>query len=146
MWHMCSQRLLASRSSAMLCHAVLCCGVGCSLLNCQTTFPLGRMLCAVLCCDGCRRLEYRPHNISWADVEAEAKTGKTFVSPYPDREGRPVVIMRPRWVGGVKKLPTQGKCAMLACDNTLTTLKLPHLACPQSIVCKSTQPDRRSLQ
>lgn len=43
-----------------------------------------------------RRLEYRPHSICWADIEAEAKTGKTFVSPFPDREGRPVVIMRPR--------------------------------------------------
>lgn len=42
------------------------------------------------------RLEYQPHAISWADVEAEARTGKTFVSPYPDKEGRPVVIMRPR--------------------------------------------------
>lgn len=43
-----------------------------------------------------RRLEYRPHDIAWSEVEAEALTGKTFVSPYPDREGRPVVIMRPR--------------------------------------------------
>jgi hypothetical protein len=43
-----------------------------------------------------RRLEYGPHSISWGDVEAEALTGKTFVSPFPDREGRPVVIMRPR--------------------------------------------------
>jgi hypothetical protein len=34
----------------------------------------------------------------WHQVEKEAETGKTFVSPYPDKEGRPVVIMRPRSV------------------------------------------------
>eukprot|EP00882_Tetradesmus_deserticola_P003067 GHRQ01003256.1.p1 GENE.GHRQ01003256.1~~GHRQ01003256.1.p1 ORF type:complete len:298 (+),score=113.14 GHRQ01003256.1:180-1073(+) len=42
------------------------------------------------------RLETRPQEIVWAQVEQEAETGKTFVSPYPDKEGRPVVVMRPR--------------------------------------------------
>jgi hypothetical protein len=42
------------------------------------------------------RLSYRPHALRWADVEGEAATGKLFVSPHPDREGRPVVVMRPR--------------------------------------------------
>jgi polyribonucleotide 5'-hydroxyl-kinase len=51
-----------------------------------------------VCAHDCarRRLEYRPHDITWEAVAAEAVTGKTFVSPYPDKEGRPVVIMRPR--------------------------------------------------
>lgn len=42
------------------------------------------------------RVEQRPHAISWSSIEAEAASGKNFVSPFPDREGRPVVIMRPR--------------------------------------------------
>lgn len=42
------------------------------------------------------RLEYRPHDISWSEVQQEALTGKTFVSPHTDKEGRPVVIMTPR--------------------------------------------------
>eukprot|EP00775_Hariotina_reticulata_P009392 gene9392-9555_t len=42
------------------------------------------------------RLETRPQEIMWHQVEKEAETGKTFVSPYSDKEGRPVVIMRPR--------------------------------------------------
>ena len=46
----------------------------------------------------CRRLETRPHAITWEQVEREAATGKTFVSPFPDRERRPVVMMRPRCV------------------------------------------------
>jgi hypothetical protein len=42
------------------------------------------------------RLDAKPHAITWADVEAEAASGKNFVSPFPDRAGRPVVLMRPR--------------------------------------------------
>ncbi|WIA18642.1 hypothetical protein OEZ85_003348 [Tetradesmus obliquus] len=42
------------------------------------------------------RLETRPQEIVWAQVEKEAETGKTFVSPHADKEGRPVVMMRPR--------------------------------------------------
>jgi hypothetical protein len=41
-------------------------------------------------------METRPQEIVWAQVEKEAETGKTFVSPHPDKEGRPVVMMRPR--------------------------------------------------
>jgi len=33
-------------------------------------------------------------------VQQEALTGKTFVSPHTDKEGRPVVIMTPRCVWG----------------------------------------------
>jgi polyribonucleotide 5'-hydroxyl-kinase len=42
------------------------------------------------------RLSFKPHALTWADVEREAATGKLFVSPHPDIDGRPVVIMRPR--------------------------------------------------
>ncbi|KAF8064679.1 pitC [Scenedesmus sp. PABB004] len=42
------------------------------------------------------RLATKPQEILWAAVEKEAETGKTFVSPHHDTEGRPVVVMRPR--------------------------------------------------
>jgi len=42
------------------------------------------------------RVAYRPDSLAWSDVASEAATGKLFVSPHPDREGRPVVVMRPR--------------------------------------------------
>jgi hypothetical protein len=48
-----------------------------------------------------RRVEAQPHLITWSMVAEEAASGKNFVSPYPDREGRPVVTMRPRWGGAL---------------------------------------------
>jgi len=42
------------------------------------------------------RLETKPHLITWDMVEKEAKTGKTFVSLFHDKNSRPVVVMRPR--------------------------------------------------
>ncbi|GBF97732.1 hypothetical protein Rsub_10896 [Raphidocelis subcapitata] len=42
------------------------------------------------------RVEAAPHAIGWESVQAEAASGKNFVSPFPDLEGRPVVTMRPR--------------------------------------------------
>eukprot|EP00878_Enallax_costatus_P038091 GHUV01043242.1.p1 GENE.GHUV01043242.1~~GHUV01043242.1.p1 ORF type:complete len:239 (+),score=55.01 GHUV01043242.1:696-1412(+) len=42
------------------------------------------------------RLETKPQEIQWSQVEKEAETGKTFVSPHPDKHGQPVVVMRPR--------------------------------------------------
>lgn len=42
-----------------------------------------------------RRRTYKPHDITWDSIAAEA-TGKQFVMPILDREGRQIVIMRPR--------------------------------------------------
>jgi hypothetical protein len=42
-----------------------------------------------------RRRTYKPHQITWEDIEAEA-TGKQFVMPCTDKHGRTVVVMRPR--------------------------------------------------
>lgn len=47
----------------------------------------------------CRRLEYKPHLIRWKDVVMEADTGKHFVYHANDKQGRPIVMMRPRCVG-----------------------------------------------
>lgn len=56
------------------------------------------VLCACICCLVCRRLDTKPQEIQWSQVEKEAETGKTFVSPHPDKNGQPVVVMRPRCV------------------------------------------------
>lgn len=45
----------------------------------------------------CRRTSYKPHRIQWQDVEEEAKTGKLYVAEAADKDGRPVVVMRPRY-------------------------------------------------
>ncbi|KAK9906620.1 hypothetical protein WJX75_005131 [Coccomyxa subellipsoidea] len=41
------------------------------------------------------RKSYQPHEISWDSIADEA-TGKQVIAPCPDRDGRTVVIMRPR--------------------------------------------------
>ncbi|GAX82158.1 hypothetical protein CEUSTIGMA_g9586.t1 [Chlamydomonas eustigma] len=42
------------------------------------------------------RLEYKPHLLRWDDVKVEANSGKHFLYPAPDKQGRPIVMMRPR--------------------------------------------------
>lgn len=42
------------------------------------------------------RAEYRPDRLTWERVNAEAARGKLFILEHPDKEGRPVVLMRPR--------------------------------------------------
>lgn len=41
------------------------------------------------------RENYKPHDITLDDIEAEAATGKMYIAPYFDKEDRPVVVMRP---------------------------------------------------
>ena len=43
-----------------------------------------------------RRRTYKPHEITWDSIASEA-TGKQFVMPVEDKEGRQIVVMRPRW-------------------------------------------------
>ena len=42
------------------------------------------------------RAEQLPDSVTWDDMEAEAARGKVFVLDNPDKEGRPIVFMRPR--------------------------------------------------
>lgn len=42
------------------------------------------------------RLDFKPHAITWGMVEEEARREKTFMSPYSDKQGRPVFVMRVR--------------------------------------------------
>ncbi|XP_042030495.1 phosphatidylinositol transfer protein 3-like [Salvia splendens] len=41
------------------------------------------------------RQDYKPEEICWDDVAGEAETGKIYKSNYKDRNGRPVLVMRP---------------------------------------------------
>ncbi|KAG6394828.1 hypothetical protein SASPL_145418 [Salvia splendens] len=41
------------------------------------------------------RHDYKPEEICWDDVAGEAETGKIYKSNYTDRNGRPVLVMRP---------------------------------------------------
>uniref|UniRef100_A0A803ME30 CRAL-TRIO domain-containing protein n=1 Tax=Chenopodium quinoa TaxID=63459 RepID=A0A803ME30_CHEQI len=41
------------------------------------------------------RLEYKPEHICWEDVACEADSGKVYRSTSVDKEGRPVLVMRP---------------------------------------------------
>ncbi|XP_078437321.1 uncharacterized protein LOC144707915 isoform X2 [Wolffia australiana] len=42
------------------------------------------------------RSEYKPEEIQWHDVAKEGETGKAYKASFQDREGRSVIIMRPR--------------------------------------------------
>lgn len=42
------------------------------------------------------RLEMKPHELCWENICHEGKRGKLFMLEKPDKEGRPVVLMRPR--------------------------------------------------
>ncbi len=42
-----------------------------------------------------RRRTYKPHEITWDSIAAEA-TGKQFLMSAEDKEGRQIVVMRPR--------------------------------------------------
>ena len=44
------------------------------------------------------RAEYQPQALHWESIKHEGARGKLFVLDQPDNDGRPVVIMRPRWV------------------------------------------------
>ena len=42
------------------------------------------------------RESFKPDELTWDDMEEEAARGKVFVLDQVDKEGRPVVFMRPR--------------------------------------------------
>eukprot|EP00195_Chlamydomonas_chlamydogama_P007148 CAMPEP_0202896822 /NCGR_PEP_ID=MMETSP1392-20130828/5743_1 /ASSEMBLY_ACC=CAM_ASM_000868 /TAXON_ID=225041 /ORGANISM="Chlamydomonas chlamydogama, Strain SAG 11-48b" /LENGTH=277 /DNA_ID=CAMNT_0049582305 /DNA_START=251 /DNA_END=1080 /DNA_ORIENTATION=+ len=43
------------------------------------------------------RIEYKPHLIRWHDIKAQTVTGKQMIYPVTDKQGRPIVLMRPRF-------------------------------------------------
>jgi hypothetical protein len=77
-------------------------------------------------------METRPQEIVWAQVEKEAETGKTFVSPHPDKEGRPVVMMRPRCGSSTCSC----SCSHLQhCGSTQPGIMTIHSSCAVVYVC-----------
>ncbi len=42
------------------------------------------------------REAYKPHLITWSDIESEANLKKVTILDTPDKDGRPIVFMRPR--------------------------------------------------
>ena len=42
------------------------------------------------------RESYKPHLITWSDIKTEAELKKVTILDRPDKNGRPVVFMRPR--------------------------------------------------
>lgn len=44
------------------------------------------------------RAEYHPERLCWENIKHEGARGKLFILEHPDNDGRPVVLMRPRWV------------------------------------------------
>lgn len=41
------------------------------------------------------RSKFKPHEIRADDIEGESVTGKSRIADYPDKHGRPVIIMHP---------------------------------------------------
>lgn len=42
------------------------------------------------------REQYKPEDITWDDIKSEAALNKVTILDQPDKDGRPVVFMRPR--------------------------------------------------
>ncbi|KAK9818152.1 hypothetical protein WJX72_007873 [[Myrmecia] bisecta] len=68
------------------------------------------------------RLTYKPHEITWAEVKHEASTGKQFRMQARDRDGRVVLVMRPRcqnstdYVAGIRMLVYHLEASSQAAD------------------------------
>lgn len=67
------------------------------------------------------RLEYKPEEIRWDDVAAEAETGKIYRASYKDKNGRPVLVMRPR-CQNTKSLRGQMKYLVYCMENVVLHL------------------------
>ncbi|XP_051118427.1 uncharacterized protein LOC127242777 [Andrographis paniculata] len=67
------------------------------------------------------RLEYKPDEIRWDDVAAEAETGKIYRSSYKDKHGRPVLVMRPRCQNS-KSITGQMKYLVYCMENAIVNL------------------------
>ncbi|GER41992.1 Sec14p-like phosphatidylinositol transfer family protein [Striga asiatica] len=67
------------------------------------------------------RLEFKPEDICWDDVAAEAETGKIYRSNYKDKYGRPVLVMRPRCQNS-KSIKGQIKYLVYCMENAILDL------------------------
>ena len=79
----------------------------------------------------CRRKTYRPDAITWQEIEPEAVTGKQFRLGVRDKQGRAVLVMRPRSVILLIESCTGGS------SSTTSEYSLPEmqLSAPSTVMC-----------
>ncbi|XP_057783716.1 uncharacterized protein LOC131001363 [Salvia miltiorrhiza] len=67
------------------------------------------------------REEFKPEEICWDDVAGEAETGKIYISNYKDKNGRSVLVMRPRCQNS-KSIKGQIKYLVYCMENAILDL------------------------
>ncbi|KAI3689281.1 hypothetical protein L2E82_47235 [Cichorium intybus] len=67
------------------------------------------------------RMNYKPEEIRWKDVAAEAETGKIYRSNYMDKDGRVVLVMRPKFQN-TKSTRSQIKYLVYCMENAILNL------------------------
>ncbi|GKD41781.1 phosphatidylinositol transfer protein 3-like protein, partial [Tanacetum coccineum] len=69
------------------------------------------------------RMSYKPEEIIWEHVAAEAETGKIYRSNYKDKNGRVVLVMRPAFQNS-KSVKGQIKYLVYCMENAILNLPL----------------------
>lgn len=67
------------------------------------------------------REQYKPEEIKWEEVAAEAETGKIYRADFCDKEGRPVLVMRPG-VQNTNQLEGQIRYLVYCMENAIMNL------------------------
>ncbi|XP_076885707.1 uncharacterized protein LOC143535269 [Bidens hawaiensis] len=69
------------------------------------------------------RTNYKPEEILWEHVAAEAETGKIYRSSFKDKNGRVVIVMRPRFQNSTS-VRAQVKYLVYCMENAILNLPL----------------------
>nr|XP_043606203.1 phosphatidylinositol transfer protein 3-like [Erigeron canadensis]XP_043606204.1 phosphatidylinositol transfer protein 3-like [Erigeron canadensis]XP_043606206.1 phosphatidylinositol transfer protein 3-like [Erigeron canadensis] len=69
------------------------------------------------------RTDFKPEEILWEQVAAEAETGKIYRSSYKDKNGRVVLVMRPRFQNSTS-IRAQVKYLVYCMENAILNLPL----------------------
>ncbi|KAI3672410.1 hypothetical protein L6452_38498 [Arctium lappa] len=67
------------------------------------------------------RMNYKPEEICWEHISTEAETGKIYRSSYMDKNGRTVLVMRPRFQNS-KSTRSQIKYLVYCMENAILNL------------------------
>eukprot|EP00249_Psilotum_nudum_P011154 c22997_g1_i1 orf=348-1283(-) len=67
------------------------------------------------------REEYKPEEIKWEEVAKEAETGKIYRGKFCDKQGRPVLVMRPA-AQNTKQLKGQIRYLVYCMENAILSL------------------------
>ncbi|XP_071693177.1 uncharacterized protein [Rutidosis leptorrhynchoides] len=68
------------------------------------------------------RIHYNPEQIQWEHIAAEAETGKIYRSSYKDKNGRVVLVMRPRFQNSTS-IKGQVKYLVYCMENAILNLR-----------------------